>query len=261
MACGYAANLSDAQDAVNSYSVPKKIRFEDLSDPKKQPRVIKFEFPPNNDRFRFSFHRILEKDTTVAFAYLYQQKLKAKAAKGRKKPSKSRDSQRVEFLYAHAETWRFSGNKDRKYVTFKFKITKRTPKCIYIDKKPWTADRAIHTDWRAYDIKQAVFDRERLEQAGWDYIDSRRLKIPWYVFVSRITTSPIHPKDMSYNGKSVYQILGVEKSCTLKDVRRAFRTKSKGLHPDKGGNADDFIALKEAYRIVSRSLKEQEERG
>jgi hypothetical protein len=51
--------------------------------------------------------------------------------------------------------------------------------------------------------------------------------------------------------------LGLRLPCTAEDVRFAFRHKSKTLHPDRGGDVQQFIALRRAYedalRFVSRT--------
>lgn len=43
------------------------------------------------------------------------------------------------------------------------------------------------------------------------------------------------------------QILGLTWPCTPEEVRRAFRTRAKDAHPDRGGTHEAFIALQQAY--------------
>lgn len=51
--------------------------------------------------------------------------------------------------------------------------------------------------------------------------------------------------------KDQYEILGVKRKATKKEIKNAYREKAKTLHPDKGGNADKFKEISEAYRILS----------
>lgn len=44
-----------------------------------------------------------------------------------------------------------------------------------------------------------------------------------------------------------YEILGLEYNCTLDDIKKAFKTKAKVHHPDKGGDEETFKQLNEAY--------------
>jgi len=66
------------------------------------------------------------------------------------------------------------------------------------------------------------------------------------------TNSPIY----AYAGgrRSHYEVLGVSKDCTTKDVRNAYLEKCKILHPDvaktKKSDDSEFIAVKHAYEIL-----------
>ena len=56
-----------------------------------------------------------------------------------------------------------------------------------------------------------------------------------------------------------YKILGVGKNCTIEELKKAFRTKSKQYHPDLNKDdpnaVDSFIKIKEAYEYLSMNLK------
>jgi len=53
-----------------------------------------------------------------------------------------------------------------------------------------------------------------------------------------------------------YALLGVEATATLADVKAAFRKKALEHHPDHGGAADAFMAMKRAYdAIVKRRAR------
>lgn len=46
------------------------------------------------------------------------------------------------------------------------------------------------------------------------------------------------------------QILGVEANFDNITLKRAYRKKAALTHPDKGGNAEDFQLVKEAYEYL-----------
>ncbi len=49
-----------------------------------------------------------------------------------------------------------------------------------------------------------------------------------------------------------YKIVGVERTATIAEIRRAYRRKAKELHPDTSSNknAEAFLALSHAYQIL-----------
>src|SRR3989344_4642706 len=55
--------------------------------------------------------------------------------------------------------------------------------------------------------------------------------------------------------KDYYQILGVQKSATQEDIKRAYRKLAHQHHPDKGGDEKRFKEVSEAYRVLSDSEK------
>lgn len=52
-----------------------------------------------------------------------------------------------------------------------------------------------------------------------------------------------------------YKILGVGKSASQDEIKRAFRKKAHELHPDKGGDAEQFKKVNEAYQVLSDEQK------
>lgn len=56
-----------------------------------------------------------------------------------------------------------------------------------------------------------------------------------------------------------YDILGVSKSASADEIKRAYRKKAHEFHPDKGaGNEDKFKQVNEAYQVLSHSEKKQQ---
>jgi molecular chaperone DnaJ len=55
-----------------------------------------------------------------------------------------------------------------------------------------------------------------------------------------------------------YNLLGVSKSASADEIKRAFRKKAHELHPDKGGDAEKFKKVNEAYQVLSDPQKRQQ---
>src|SRR3990167_4626558 len=56
-----------------------------------------------------------------------------------------------------------------------------------------------------------------------------------------------------------YQTLGVPKSASAEEIKRAYRKLAHQYHPDKGGgNEEKFKAASEAYQVLSDSQKRQQ---
>jgi curved DNA-binding protein len=53
----------------------------------------------------------------------------------------------------------------------------------------------------------------------------------------------------------LYNILGLDRSCSADEVKRAYRRKARVMHPDKGGDAEKFKELSAAYEVLSDDQK------
>lgn len=58
--------------------------------------------------------------------------------------------------------------------------------------------------------------------------------------------------------KDYYKILGVPKNASEEDVKTAFRKKAHEHHPDKGGDAEKFKEINEAYQVLGNKQKRQQ---
>lgn len=52
---------------------------------------------------------------------------------------------------------------------------------------------------------------------------------------------------------TLYEILGVAADAAQDVIKKAYRSKAKDLHPDTGGDPEDFHALAKAYDILSNA--------
>lgn len=55
--------------------------------------------------------------------------------------------------------------------------------------------------------------------------------------------------------KDYYDLLGVSKSASAEEIKTAFRKKAHEHHPDKGGDAEKFKELNEAYQVLGNAEK------
>ena len=59
--------------------------------------------------------------------------------------------------------------------------------------------------------------------------------------------------------RDYYEVLGVSKSASADEIKKAFRRLAVQHHPDKeGGNEDKFKEIQEAYEILSDSQTRQQ---
>lgn len=52
-----------------------------------------------------------------------------------------------------------------------------------------------------------------------------------------------------------YEILGVSRNASQDEIKKAFRKKAHELHPDKGGDAQAFKSVNEAYQVIGDAEK------
>jgi curved DNA-binding protein len=58
--------------------------------------------------------------------------------------------------------------------------------------------------------------------------------------------------------KDYYNILGVDRSASEDDIKRAYRKQAMKHHPDRGGDEAKFKEIEEAYRILSDTNQRQQ---
>ena len=57
-----------------------------------------------------------------------------------------------------------------------------------------------------------------------------------------------------------YSVLGVSQTASAQEIKKAYRTKARDVHPDKNKSADaaaKFIKLKQAYDLLSSWFKKR----
>lgn len=58
--------------------------------------------------------------------------------------------------------------------------------------------------------------------------------------------------------KDYYQTLGVDRSASADEIKRAYRKLASKHHPDRGGDANEFKQVQEAYDVLSDTNKRAE---
>src|SRR3989337_3861423 len=57
--------------------------------------------------------------------------------------------------------------------------------------------------------------------------------------------------------RDYYEVLGVGKSASADEIKKAFRRLAVEHHPDRGGSEDQFKEVNEAYEVLKDSDKRQ----
>jgi len=128
-------------------------------------------------------------------------------------------------------------------------ILRKTPKKVHVTRRSCGPDQ-IGTDDESWEQdRQAVaLDRARLERDGSAYTVS-------YPASEFYTSRDAAAGDADGDGGAAFRLLGIEAPCTLEDIKAAYRRKALAVHPDRGGNPDDFRAVEDAYRRLLREAQ------
>ena len=88
-------------------------------------------------------------------------------------------------------------------------------------------------------------------EASWAraWLRVREGKSPW---PKRREESAGRPSPRTERVPSAREVLGVGKSATEDEIKRAFRARALELHPDRGGDPAVFIRMKKAYESLQR---------
>ncbi|MBF0549158.1 MAG: J domain-containing protein [Deltaproteobacteria bacterium] len=164
--------------------------------------------------------------------YLAQATARAKTAEAKSES----ETPSMEFLYRHELS-------DDGPKTCKHRVVKKTDRFIFVEEEAWREERKLFGDFRDLGVKTWMLRRLELEARG--YVKMEDLGLALYL-------SPDHP-DFGEEWSSIphlatpLAVLGLTPPCTIRDIKRAFRIKSKQLHPDLGGDQNAFVLLRQSY--------------
>jgi uncharacterized protein YlaI len=135
----------------------------------------------------------------------------------------------------------------------KHKILKRTKKRVFIDSYEYREDGRFSTDpMLTYTRKNIVVDRERFD-AG----EEIRISSGYCTHVfneARMKQRKL--EDMARDVKeqddfvSRFKVLSLAYPVTRSSIKSAYRMQAKSLHPDVGGDAGQFVTLKQEYETA-----------
>src|SRR3989338_1678830 len=127
-------------------------------------------------------------------------------------------------------------------------------------------NRIVELTGQACSIECILYQYVR--EVGWDIlVENNETKRVYFLnpltigYCERVAIlkSSLRSLTKSAMSKDYYQTLGVEKSASQDDIKKAFRTLAHKYHPDKGGgNEQRFKEASEAYSVLSDDKKRAE---
>jgi len=73
--------------------------------------------------------------------------------------------------------------------------------------------------------------------------------------MERIVLATTEQPEHNFNSEDYYEVLGVDRDCSKKDIKRAYKRLANEFHPDKGGDHAWFRLIKEAFEVLSDPVK------
>ena len=158
----------------------------------------------------------------------HREVLKRRAAR----TSEATDATTPEFVYRH-----WTSDYDGAWKSTPHRILKKTAKRVYVVWRHHSWEEDGHV---LHDLRTLVLDRNDLETKGEAW--NRRRKEFFY-------TSPYEEPP-----PRCLELLGLKAGCNEDDVNSAYRSLAQRVHPDHGGNAEDFKRLHAAYEEALQTL-------
>lgn len=122
--------------------------------------------------------------------------------------------------------------------THPHRIVRKTKLKVFVDAE--ICQRSSGS-WRDYDTRTFVLDREELETTGKAWSPQKR-DVYW------LSREAYDAAQQQGDRPEWLIVLGVGADATEKEIKTAYRRKAKVLHPDQGGDPEQFKLLHAAYQ-------------
>jgi hypothetical protein len=173
------------------------------------------------------------------------------------------DASPIEFVW---EAYYYTSDAARvpdEWVFRPYRVVKKTARRAYVESHPYLGNIGApdrERRWYDYQVDTFVLDRAELERGH----GARRSKGRRYYggdfYRSREEAErEILAREWTYRPATLppwVELLGLEWPVTRRDVKAAYRRKAKEMHPDHGGDHDEFVKLEAAYRMALSTVKD-----
>ncbi|WP_442484456.1 DnaJ domain-containing protein [Aeoliella sp. SH292] len=154
-------------------------------------------------------------------------------ARSRAASSGTNEARPIEFVYEPDSVW----------DTFMmYRIVKKTKKRIYVDWNLYSdMPKSPTGKWYDYHTRTFILDREEFEKTGRAKSKSRGYDVFYAdpsIYLAELKRS---------NRPECFERLGVPGGATVEEIKAAYRILAKDTHPDRGGDAKEFVAIKEWF--------------
>jgi hypothetical protein len=178
---------------------------------------------------------------SAGFAAHWHRVLVAKARQ--KRGPKAGGTSTVEYVY-HVSQSDYSGEVHVRPV----RIIKKTKKRVFIP-DDYGNDKAGYNYAGAFISKTIALDRQKLETKGYASARGR-----WWATFYREPPQPSSNHGAPPHLVEHLEVLGLSWPCTQDSIKQAYRAKAREHHPDTGGDAEMFKAVREAFEVLEQTL-------
>jgi hypothetical protein len=169
------------------------------------------------------------------------------------KPAGAATSATLDYVYS-CSTSDYDGSE----TCTPHQVVKWTKRRIYIERQPGDLE-ASTTPERLATLRMRILDREAFDRDGyvkpgrgwWEPTYYRDPETFRRIREERWATSARDFRPVGALADAL-ATLGVSWPCALGDVDHAYRDLAKATHPDRGGDAEAFIAIRAAYETARR---------
>lgn len=149
----------------------------------------------------------------------------------------------IEFLYRDIQD-----EITKRWYSVPHRVVRKTRKYVYVEQRRFDPERLTGT-WLDYDVPTFRLSRERLEREGYDLVSvTADVDDPLFFTVPYQERAKLR----GYLPTDCFSQLGLSPSCSISDVKAAYRRLAKSAHPDHGGSHEQFLALQAAYEEALR---------